>query len=499
MDRLPAVEQIQAPPSLTEGAVEVRLDALVAFGFRPDHTCQPNAVVACFKILSIGPFPPGASPSVISRHMGLSRLRRDIGHGQGDELLYFNLKTSAGSDAALPRRAPGIDFDMAWSPIVDAVGGQRILPIRLCAFPGEQAPVSQDSFLPTSTSHEQTEYRVNERRPKLSTFLFPIAVTITSTSPAGCYHDLGLSLVYNRTNLFFHSGAHREGRFFYRTFSGSFVLSNHSSFPSAFTIFLLVPLPCYTPSTSTPTMSSAPIRIHLISRMTTNHSMSAEHPDHPIFPYVEPRTRDPVPRPRSRRCFVCGTTGKHPLDFRICPRTTVLLRRSLAKINEYGRLVSIDGSPLPMTRHPGGVAAHIISRFHNPMHIVLEPLKSSPAPYVARVPLHPMSTKVHDCVPSPLREFNPSSPHAVPPNELTTPAPEHIPFRGTIPSYDHALSRVRASFLTVLLASMLDSAFRLQLRAILAIIDHLHAQDPSTFRERMQPVFARISHFTPVT
>jgi hypothetical protein len=73
-------------------------------------------------------------------------------------------------------------------------------------------------------------------------------------------------------------------------------------------------------------------------------------------------------RPRSRRCFVCGTTGKHPLDFRVCPRTTVLLRRSLAKINEDGHLVSIDGS------HPGGIAAHIISCFHNPMHIVLEPL-----------------------------------------------------------------------------------------------------------------------------
>ncbi|KAJ7821583.1 hypothetical protein B0H13DRAFT_2128596 [Mycena leptocephala] len=127
--------------------------------------------------------------------------------------------------------------------------------------------------------------------------------------------------------------------------------------------------------------------------------------DHSISPHVEQRhsapieperVRDPAPKPRSRRCFVCGTTGMHPLDFRICPRTAVLLRRSLAKINDDGRLVSIDGSPLPMTRHPGGVAAHIISRVRSSRLLVTEPSESSaprPAPLIFRhIPCPPSFT-----------------------------------------------------------------------------------------------------------
>ncbi|KAJ7848974.1 hypothetical protein B0H14DRAFT_3452792 [Mycena olivaceomarginata] len=74
-----------------------------------------------------------------------------------------------------------------------------------------------------------------------------------------------------------------------------------------------------------------------------------------------------------------------------------------------------------MTRHPGGVAAHIISRFRNPTRIVVEPPKFPPAPpYVARVPPRPVS---NDHIPVPRREFNSSSPHAVPPIELFAPAP----------------------------------------------------------------------------
>jgi hypothetical protein len=43
---------------------------------------------------------------------------------------------------------------------------------------------------------------------------------------------------------------------------------------------------------------------------------------------------------------------------------------------------------------------------------------------------------------------------------------------------------------------MLDSVFRLQLRAILILLDRLSAEDPSTLRERIQPVFTRISHLS---
>ncbi|KAJ7881126.1 hypothetical protein B0H14DRAFT_1527018 [Mycena olivaceomarginata] len=272
-------------------------------------------------------------------------------------------------------------------------------------------------------------------------------------------------------------------------------------------------------------MSSTPVRIRLISCMTSHHSASAKRSDHPspTFPHVEQHrsvpiepdhARHPVPKPRSRRCFVCGTTGMHPLDFRVCPRTTILLRRSLAKINHDGRLVSFNGSPLPMTRHPGGVAAHIISRFRNPTRIVVEPPKFPPAPpYVAHVPPRPGS---NDHIPVPRREFNSSSPHAVPPIELFAPAPTDdrilFPRREFNSSSPHAVPPIEliasapehvplvpASFLGVLLACLLHGRFRAQLHTLLDILDDLDSEDHSTFRQRLHPVFSRIPHFTPVT
>ncbi|KAJ6600109.1 hypothetical protein B0H10DRAFT_2231068 [Mycena sp. CBHHK59/15] len=238
-------------------------------------------------------------------------------------------------------------------------------------------------------------------------------------------------------------------------------------------------------------MSSPPFRIHVISQAVTDHS---ERLDHPIIPHVEQRrwapiepehACDPVLKPRSRRCFVCGTTGMHPLDFRVCPRTAVLLRRSLAKLDNDGRLVSIDGSPLPMTRHPGGVAAHIISRCRNPTRIVVESPISTHTPLVAHVP-RPAST--NDRVSFPLREFNSSSPHVVP-----------VPFHPAVPLLDLALPPDRTSFTTLLFGCLLEFVFRFQLRAILDTLDELEADDPATFRERMQPMFTftRISHFIP--
>ncbi|KAF7341381.1 Transposase-like protein [Mycena venus] len=250
--------------------------------------------------------------------------------------------------------------------------------------------------------------------------------------------------------------------------------------------------------------STSPLPRHVTSRLvfacepTLRERRASENKfaDHSLSPRVEhrrsvsiepERVRDSVPKPRSRRCFVCGTTGRHPLDFRVCPRTTVLLRRSFAKINDDGRLVSIDGSPLPMTRHPGGVAAHLISRFRNPMRIVPEPPNPPRAP-ISHTPPRPVSVEPRDHVPPLPCEFNPSSLHAIPPVDRAVPEPEHVPFQRTVSPYDHT-SRVRTSIILVLLDSMLDSVFRLQLRAILAIIDSLSAQDPSTLRQRLQPSF----------
>ncbi|KAJ7898664.1 hypothetical protein B0H14DRAFT_3853076 [Mycena olivaceomarginata] len=258
--------------------------------------------------------------------------------------------------------------------------------------------------------------------------------------------------------------------------------------------------------------STSPLPRHVTSRLVSASEPSFTPPgerrvhfaDHPLSPHLEQRrsapiepelARDPVPKPRSRHCFVCGTTGMHPLDFRVCPRTAVLLRRSLAKINEHGHLVSIDGSPLPMTRHPGGVAAHLISRFRNPMRVVLESPKSPSAPCAAHIPPHPVSVEPRDRVPSPMREFDSRSPHAIPPIDRTEPELEHVPL-AQIPQPSPLFDRARATILLVLLESMLDVAFRSQLRAILILLDRLSAEDPSSLRQRIQPVFMRISHLS---
>ncbi|KAF8151162.1 hypothetical protein K438DRAFT_1865281 [Mycena galopus ATCC 62051] len=205
--------------------------------------------------------------------------------------------------------------------------------------------------------------------------------------------------------------------------------------------------------------------------------------------HFPPHELAPMLKPHSRRCFVCGTTGRHPLDFRVCPRTADLLRRSFARINDDGRLVSFDGSPLPMTRHPGGVAAHLISRFRNPTRTVLESPESRPAPPAAHVPSH---VEPHDLVPSPSREFNSRSPHMNPPVDRAEPEPEHVPLT-QIPHPSSSCDRARAMILLILLESMLDSVFRLQLRAILILLDCLSAENPSTLQEHIQPVFTRIS------
>ncbi|KAJ6505625.1 hypothetical protein DFH09DRAFT_1318743 [Mycena vulgaris] len=201
------------------------------------------------------------------------------------------------------------------------------------------------------------------------------------------------------------------------------------------------------------------------------------------------------PKPRSRRCFVCGTTGRHPLDFRVCSRTAVLPRRSLAKINDKGRLVSFDGSPLPMTRHPA-VLLRTSSRAS--ARAIPKRLESPPTPRVAHIPPQPVA--VEPRVPSPPREFSSSFPHAIPPLRRAEPMPEHIPLRRFTSPFDHvlhgpsdALSRARALWLVVLLDSLLNGVFQSQLRAVMSLLDSLGVQDPSALRRLFRPVFERIS------
>lgn len=138
-----------------------------------------------------------------------------------------------------------------------------------------------------------------------------------------------------------------------------------------------------------------------------------------------------------------------------------------------------------MTRHPGGVAAHIISRFRNPTRRASEPR-------VAYVPPHPVPIEPH--VPSPSHELDSSSPHAVPLiDPVARRTPELIPYRHVASPFDQVLSLARASFLTVLLNALLDSAFRVQLRVIMSLIDGLGIPDPPTLRRHLHPVFESIS------
>ncbi|KAF7351854.1 hypothetical protein MVEN_01146700 [Mycena venus] len=113
-----------------------------------------------------------------------------------------------------------------------------------------------------------------------------------------------------------------------------------------------------------PVASSLLSHTHGISRPEQADD-SFNSPSMPIPSHSTVHTTSVCPSPprrkRSRRCFVCGGTGKHRLSPRYCPRTYELLSKHLAKFDTNFRLVSDDGSPLPMTRHPGGVAAHLLS------------------------------------------------------------------------------------------------------------------------------------------
>ncbi|KAK6974430.1 hypothetical protein R3P38DRAFT_2584184 [Favolaschia claudopus] len=213
-----------------------------------------------------------------------------------------------------------------------------------------------------------------------------------------------------------------------------------------------------------------------------------------LTPIPEPAAA-PVPKPRSRRCFVCGRTDYHALDFRVCPRTYVLLRRSLARHNDDGRLVCFDGSPLPMTRHPGGVAAHLISRANDrPHHVRVDP----PAP--TNHPSFPHANPPHVRVDAPAPTIQRSSPHANPSAPRSAPAPAQIPHQLFLPATkyspqppDDLHGAARRFFLTTLLESLINVSFRHVLLDIIAAVINLSAQYPYTLREELEPVFWKLA------
>ncbi|KAJ7724566.1 hypothetical protein DFH07DRAFT_854715 [Mycena maculata] len=180
-----------------------------------------------------------------------------------------------------------------------------------------------------------------------------------------------------------------------------------------------VPVPHVTSRSERPTTSSIP-------SSTFDPSSSTVHTSSQPSP---PRKR------RSRRCFVCGGTGKHRLSPRFCPRTFELVAKHLAKFNADFRLVSFDGSPLPMTRHPGGVAAHLLSPRRLPARSISVPPRRALCPRCgsalnpSHVPHAVLPHRVPDALPS--ADLNrPRVPHAVPTEDLN---PSHTPPTAIVP------------------------------------------------------------------
>ncbi|KAJ6488815.1 hypothetical protein C8R45DRAFT_992920 [Mycena sanguinolenta] len=132
---------------------------------------------------------------------------------------------------------------------------------------------------------------------------------------------------------------------------------------------------------------------------------------------------------RSRRCFVCGGTGKHRLHPRFCPRTAELFDEQLVMFDFAFRLVAFDGSPLPMTRHPGGVAAHLLS-----------PQRLSAGP-TSMLPRTSKSNPPHIAVPCRIVEpsIDSNPPHAAVPHHIAKPSvdsdPPHMPHSSGVPPH----------------------------------------------------------------
>ncbi|KAJ7292192.1 hypothetical protein C8J57DRAFT_1492681 [Mycena rebaudengoi] len=96
------------------------------------------------------------------------------------------------------------------------------------------------------------------------------------------------------------------------------------------------------------------------ARLSPSRPSSSPSSDAPNPSVAQSRTEF-KPQRRSHRCFVCGGTGTHRLGPKFCPWTWELIECGLARFNPDGRLVSHDGTSLPMTRNSGGVAAHLFA------------------------------------------------------------------------------------------------------------------------------------------
>ncbi|KAJ6575913.1 hypothetical protein B0H10DRAFT_2103434 [Mycena sp. CBHHK59/15] len=272
---------------------------------------------------------------------------------------------------------------------------------------------------------------------------------------------------------------------------------------------------------SAPTLVSHP-HIALRFENATGSAFSAFYThssSHSPVPNQPPPS--PPDKKRSHRCFVCGGTGKHRLNPRFCPRTWELANNGLVKFNIDGHLVSFDGSPLPMTRHPGGVAAHLLSPRHlTPRTILVPPrrVRHVPTPssrsYESDPPHTPSAVAVPPChVPTFDRSFDldrtfiVNPPHVPPvariiPPSISTPIPRSTTVPKSNPgpvSKSHSPSRrsSRPSFILELFDYLiLSPSFRRQLEAVIKMIDRLDTgNDPSSLRKVVEPIREHLKSF----
>jgi hypothetical protein len=261
---------------------------------------------------------------------------------------------------------------------------------------------------------------------------------------------------------------------------------------------------------------------------TFNSSHSTAH--------VSSSNAPPPRKKRSRRCFVCGGTGKHRLNPRFCPRTYELLSKRLVKFNADFRLVSDDGSPLPMTRHPGGVAAHLLLPRRFPprtFRVAPRSVSKSPGgshsnpPHVHRAP-HASPIPVPRSVPNTIPASNSNPPHAPPavvehPRRISSPdwhfesnppyfpREEHSsspPFRILIPIPDShppsetplvSLPRHDNSFILEIFDCLIPSpSWRRALAALIDSINRLNMDNNiPVLRKYVEPLRDHVKTFVP--